>query len=133
MDADGAAADLAAVEHEIVGPGQGFARGGLDGSHLAGLGRGEGMVAGHPAFGLGVVFQQREIRDPDRGEAAFGDQVEAFAELQAQIAQGVVDHVGRAGLEKDNVADFKTERRRSGPGALRRLKTWQRATAIRLP
>ena len=61
------------------------------------------MVQRDKSLGLGIEFEHREIHHPQRLPSADG-QRQIGAELQAQRAEGVVDHPGLVGAEEDEVA-----------------------------
>jgi methyl coenzyme M reductase subunit C-like uncharacterized protein (methanogenesis marker protein 7) len=57
-----------------------------------------------PAVFVVVVFEHREIHHPQRRPGAAVDVALLVADLQAQRAQGVVDHLGLVGAEEHDVA-----------------------------
>ena len=83
MDAHRATANLRAVERQIVGIGQRATGIGAQCLRILVLGRGEGMVHGHPApLGL-IPFEHRKVDDPDRTPAGL-DEAQVRADAQTQ-------------------------------------------------
>ena len=103
MNTDGAAAHLVAIEHHIVGPGLGTGRISCHELHVAFHGSGKGMVAGNVAVLFLVVFEERELSDPEEVEAVLGDEIELLGNVHAQIAEGCVHHFRIACLEEEDV------------------------------
>ena len=66
VDTDGAAAQLQAVQHQVVGARQGLAGVFLDHGRIDVPRRGERVVQGVPAFFGIVVFEQGEVHHPQR-------------------------------------------------------------------
>ena len=64
------------------------------------------MMQGNVAFLVGIELHQRKVDDPDQREVFVRDQTELFAQVLAQIAQGVMDDLGAVGGEQNNVADL---------------------------
>ena len=106
VDADGTAADLVAVAHDVVRVGQGRARVGVEGVRELRLGRGERVVHGGPGarahgdvargHGVGRRLEHRRVHDPHerpvgvlRGHAVtgVGEQPAATADLHAGRTQ----------------------------------------------
>ena len=82
VDTDRPAADLRAVEHDVVGARAQRAR------ILEGAGRRrERVVQRVPALLVRVPLEHREVDDPQQLVAALGDQVVAARDLQPQLAQ----------------------------------------------
>ena len=65
VEPDGAAADLEAVEHEVVAVALHPARIGLRERHVLVVRPGEGVVRGRPAPRLLVVLEERRVHDPE--------------------------------------------------------------------
>jgi hypothetical protein len=111
MDTHRAAAHFPAVQRQVVGLGQALAGIGGHQDLVAVLGAGEGMVAGRPALVFLVVFEHREIDHPQRLPGLAVDVALFVAELAAQCAERIIDHLGLVGAEEDQVAGL-------GAGAL---------------
>ena len=112
VDTHRAAAHLPTVQHQVVGLGDAGARIGFQQVLVAVLGRGERVMQGHPALLVLVVLEHREVQHPQRLPAGL-EQAVALAEfgvadLHAQRADGVVDHLGTVGAEEDDVAVLGT-------------------------
>ncbi|MCY1351842.1 hypothetical protein D9M69_381190 [compost metagenome] len=105
VDTDGTATQLGAVQHHVVGAGQGCGRVGLQ-LFRAALGRGEGVVQRGQAAVV-VLFEHREVHDPHR-RPLLGEQLEVMADLDAQRAQGFADDLGAVGAEEHDVAILGT-------------------------
>ena len=138
MDADAAAADLPAVEHDVVGLGQHTARVALQLVPVLVARAGEGMMHGLPAFLLVVVLQQREVDHPAEGQQVRVDQVGALADLQAQVAQALRHHARLVGHDQDQVADLGPARAHDraqfvGRQELGHLRTQRLAGIVALP
>jgi hypothetical protein len=97
VDADGAAADLRAVQHEVVG-----ARAHLPRAREVAARGGERVVQRGPA--LVGLLEHREVDDPQDVVPALGDEPEAAAELQAQAAERGGRHLLGVGDEQEQVA-----------------------------
>ena len=106
MNADGAAANLVAVEHHVIGPGLGMGRIRSHQLKMPGHGRGKGMVAGHVAVLFLVVFKERELHNPEEVELVVVNKAHLFSDMDAQVAKGGVDHVRLACLEEENVPNL---------------------------
>ena len=65
---------------------------------------GERVVAGRPAFVLVVVFEHREIDDPQRRPLGAGEETFFVANLDAQRTEGVVDDFGLVRAKENQVA-----------------------------
>ena len=109
VDADAAAADLGAVQHDVIGLGPDLERIGLHELQVLVPGRGKGMVHGVVALLLGVPLHQREVRDPEEVELALVDQVQPLAHEQPQIAQRLGHDLRAVGDEHHEVAGFCRE------------------------
>ena len=81
-----AAAELRAVEHDVVGAGADLAGLGEHVLHVLVHRRGEGMVDGGVASAFVVPFKERELRDPEEAEA-FLDHAARAAELEAYLPE----------------------------------------------
>ncbi|MDT4782522.1 hypothetical protein FQZ97_147810 [compost metagenome] len=101
VDTDGAAAQFGAVQHHVVGAGQGHGRVGLQ-LFRGAVGRSERVVQGSQAAVV-VLFEHREVHHPHR-RPLLGEQLEVVADLDAQRAQGVADDLGLVGAEEHDVA-----------------------------
>ena len=64
VDSDAAAAQLDAVEHDVVGVGADTAGIALHTRKVLGFGRGKGMMHGIPATFVFVPLDQREVEPP---------------------------------------------------------------------
>ena len=118
VDTDRAAADFPAVQHHVVGLGEGLARIGFEEVLVAVLGAGERVMGSGVATVFLVVFEHREVDDPQRlpaGDRQAGLLAEfAVADLHAQRADGVVHDLLAVRAEEDDVAVL-------GAGALDQL------------
>ena len=65
------------------------------------------MMQRDVAFFLGIEFHQRKIDHPNEGVIFFWDQSELFAQMQAQIAERVMDDLGSVGREQYHVTDLR--------------------------
>ena len=106
VDAHRAAADLPAVQHDVVGLGERVRRVGREQVLVAVLRRGERMVARAPGLLLVVEFEHREVDDPQRLPAVLREAA-LVADLRAQRAERVVDDLLPVGAEEDEVADLR--------------------------
>ncbi len=75
VDTNAAAAELPAVEDDVVGLGQHLARIGLEQVQILFARRGERVVHRVPALLVGVPVEQREVGDPEQLPLAFRNQV----------------------------------------------------------
>ena len=143
VDPDRAAAELPAVEREVVlerprPAGRvlgrrvgGIAGGGHEQRLVLGQDAAERVVGGVPATVLGVPLVHREAVDPDVREHVRIGQAQPIAELDAQPAEDVGGDLGRVGDDQDQVAlrrpaaldDRALRRRRTG--------TWRSARGSR--
>ena len=82
VDPDAAAADLGAVEHQVVGPGPDLPRVGGQQGDVFLLGRGKGVVHGGKAVRLGVILQQGKVGDPGQAPGVLGDQPFPFGQIE---------------------------------------------------
>ncbi len=127
VDTDRPAADLDAVEHDVVAARAHRARV-LEGAQR----RGEGVVQRAPAL-LGLApLEHRRVDDPQRAVAALRHEVELAGELQPDLAERGGGDVGLVGHQQQQVADLAGElagdplalvvgeelRRRRAPGAV---------------
>src|SRR2546427_10778429 len=83
MDADRAAPDLLAIEHEVVRLGQGAAGIALEPRQVLVPRRGERVMDGLPAALVLVPFEGRKIDDPENGEALLRAQLVDLAQVRA--------------------------------------------------
>ncbi|MCU5786542.1 hypothetical protein B27N_01545 [Alcanivorax marinus] len=100
VDTDRAAAQLGAVEHHIVSPGQRPFRVALQFFRVA-LGHGERMVQRVVAAVL--LLEHGEVHHPQRRPVTLG-QAALVADLDAQGADRLVDDPGLVGAEEDQIA-----------------------------
>src|SRR5690606_27697456 len=103
VDTDRAAADLVAVEHEVVGTGLQPPRVRPQVGRRAGGGGGERVMQGRPALRGEVALEHREVDDPERPPALL-DQPPVLAELHAERSQRVVHDARLVGAEEHEVA-----------------------------
>lgn len=112
VDTDRTAAQLRAVEDQVVGVGQGRARVGVEGGQRLGGRGGERVVHRVPALELALVvldrLEHREVDDPEEGPLRLVDQLAAAADLQAGGAQQLLRGALLAGREEDRVAVLGT-------------------------
>ena len=103
-----AAAELDAVEHDVIGLRQALARIAFEPVLVAVLRRRERVMNRVPALGFIVVFEHREIDHPKRLPFALDQAVRlaelAVADLDAQRADGVVDNLRLVSAEEQQVA-----------------------------
>ena len=78
-----AAADLGAIQHHVVGLGEGLPRCGTQLRRVIALRGGEGMMHGDPALGLRIPLEHGEIHHPQWLPAA-ALQLLVLTHLQAQ-------------------------------------------------
>ena len=97
-------ADLIAVDGEVVGLGQARARIGVQQADVVVLGRGERVVAGVPTLLVFVVLEHREVDDPAWCPGAAVQMPLLVADLGAQGAERVVDHLGAVSAKEDQIA-----------------------------
>ena len=109
VDTDAAAADLAAVDDDVVR----LALDRLDRRAVAGaveLGqvgvqrRGERVVRAGEALLLLVVLEQREVHHPHPGELGRRRQLQVAGHLQPQLAEHLVNDLGLVGGEAEQIA-----------------------------
>ena len=103
-DADGAGAELGAVEGQVIGLGD----------HLAGVAleilqallarHGEGMVHRDPLAALLVLLNEREVHDPEEVIRVLRDQVELATQLQTQRTEHRERDAVLVGDDEDHVA-----------------------------
>ena len=65
VNTDGAGAELEAVHRDVVAVGADAGGVGEEVGHVSFVGRGEGMVGGHPLLERGVVLKHGKVSDPD--------------------------------------------------------------------
>ncbi len=108
VDADAAAAEFDAVEHDIVRDRADLGEfAGLERGHVLGLRAREGMMHGDPVVVLGRKCEQREIDDPQEVERIAGglDEPEQFRAAQAHAAEHFADGFQlRVRAEEEHVA-----------------------------
>ena len=98
VNTDRAAADFAAVEHHVVGPGQG--RGGVVERATR---CGKRMMQRLPALAFGTPPEHREVDNPYGPPRVF-EQIEVERHPVAQGSEGRVDRVDGVRAEEDHVA-----------------------------
>ena len=103
MDAHRAAADLGAIEHQVVCLGEGLARMRLEGGRIQIRGAGERVVHGGPALRLGVPLEHRKIDHPQGTPAGLGDP-EILTELDPQGAERIAHDFRAVGAEENQIA-----------------------------
>ena len=104
VDPERAAADLDAVQREVVGVGLGGTRIGRQQVLVAGTGTGERVMDGAEALLALVPLEHREVRDPAGQPEALVDQPELAAQMEAQVAEDARDHRRRRRTEHDRGA-----------------------------
>ena len=114
VDTDAAAADLGAVENDIIGLGLDLQGIGLQEPEVLVPGRGEGMVHGVVALLVGVPLDQRKVRDPEEVEFSLVDEVQPLAQEQTEMAQGLGNDLGTVRHEEHEVAGLCPEPRGDG-------------------
>ncbi len=122
VDAQRAAAQLQAVEHQVVGLGAGRGQGGGPlgriVAQVGAVGGAEGVVQGFEAVFAGVELKHREIHHPEEVPAVvvavLGHQAQLPRQVLAHPIEGLVDRGGVAGAEQQQGA-------RLGAGALQQL------------
>ena len=87
MNADTAAADFAAVQHEVVCLRAHVARVGLQFPHVLVMRRGERVMHRVIALLLGIPFQQGKVHNPREGILVWFQQPVLLREDQPQLAQ----------------------------------------------
>src|SRR5688500_15680054 len=97
MNTDAPAADLGAVEREIIGFGAHFCWLSIEQRQIFIEGRGKRMVQGNVTLFLGVIFHQGKVHYPSQRVFVIWDQTKLFTEMQAQIAESVIDSFSRIG------------------------------------
>ena len=113
MDTDRAAADLEAVEHEVVARAQDLARVALEQRHVLGARRGERVVRGDELVALLVVLEEREAGDPEEVPAApFGMRPSFWPRCRRSPPSTAFDQLGAAELEEQVVAGLGADARR---------------------
>ena len=112
MDTDTAAADLRAVQHDIISLCPHSARIRVDVRKILLLGHGERMMHGLvTAFLLGPL-QQREIRDPHKPVVRRIQQIHLAGQLHTQSAQHCPHHIIFIGSEQKQVSRLTLHGRR---------------------
>src|SRR6516165_5081876 len=110
MDAHRAAADLPAVEHNVVSLREGASRIGLEVLLVTLLRRGEWMMRGAPGLRLLVELEERKVDHPQRAPA-FLREPAIVTDLRAQCAQRIIYDLGPIGAEENQVAGLSTAAR----------------------
>ena len=103
VDPHGAAADLPAVQRDVVGLREHLAGIGVHERHVLVLRARERMVRRQPALAFLVVFVGGEVDHPARAPAGIGVAL-LVAHLRAQRAHRVVHHLAPVRAEEDHVA-----------------------------
>ena len=103
VDADGAAAHLEAVHHQVVGIAAAGERIALDLIQVLLQHMGEGMVLGSVLLLVLVVAEHGEVHHPQKRVALAGH-VQRIGHVQAQGGQHGVGDLGRIGREQQQVA-----------------------------
>jgi len=104
VDADAAAADLGAVQDEVVGPGPRLPGVRVQERQILRHGGGEGVVLGHESLFRVAVLEQRELDDPCERELIGLDEIEPAGHVDSQVRQRVIDDSRGVGDEDDQVA-----------------------------
>ena len=113
VDADGPAAHLGAVQHQVVGAGEQVPGVRADLLGPVGLRRREGVVGRVPAALLLVALEHGEVDDPQRAPAVLHEP-QVLADPQAQRPQGLVDDRGPVRPEEQHVAVLGARAREYG-------------------
>ena len=107
VDTHRAAAEFPTVEHHVVGLGNALTRVGVHVVLVAVFRRGERVVRGVPALAVLVVLEHRKVHHPQRCpnvvEQSMAAAEIAVADLHAQRADGVVDHLFLVGAEEQQI------------------------------
>src|SRR4051794_8569971 len=115
MDTDRAASDFAAIQHDVVGVGEGVARVILKSIGELRLRRRERMVYRRPST-VAVRLEHRSVDDPDELPAADVDQAAAQSDLEPRRAKQRLRLPRLAGREEDCVTRARTGRlSKAGP------------------
>ena len=107
-DADAAAADLAAVDDEVVGARSHRERVGLEEVEIVGVDHRERVMRGADLAGLVAALEHRELGDPEHVDARVVVQAARPTEVVAQRAERGVHHARTVGDHEDAVADLGT-------------------------
>ena len=91
VDTNTAAADLAPIQHHVVGLRPDFQRIGLEQRQVFIQRRSKWMVHGHIAFLLVIVIQQGKIDHPQRPPCGGVDQIEFFSQEQPNPSHHIVN------------------------------------------
>ena len=105
MNSDRSTADLAAVEHQIVGLGPHRAGIGFEPFEIFVGGRSERVMKRIPAAVIGVILEHREIDHPEQAICLFVDQFLALPDLEPHRAQARADGIEFASDHQYRVAD----------------------------
>ncbi len=108
VDADAAAADLPAVEDDIIGLGPHTAGIALQNGPIRVLGAGEGVMHRGPAALALVVLHQGEVDHPAEGQLRGVHHPRAPADLQTQGAEAGGHHAGLVRHQQDHVPHLGT-------------------------
>ena len=109
VNADGAAADFAAVEDKIISPAADFERLGFEQSKVFVKRRSEGMMHRSVAFALAVELDQREISNPEEIIDIAVHQAKPSAQLKAQLGEHLIDHRRAVCAEENQIARLGVE------------------------
>lgn len=93
MDTNGAAAQLDAVEHQVIGLGPNPGRISGQVGQILRVGHGEGVMHGDIALLLLGIFKLRKVRNEKETVVILGPQPQPVAQIQPQAAQGAA-HAG---------------------------------------
>src|SRR5215475_7214776 len=107
VDSDRAAAQLGAVEDQVVGLGAHRTRIAFELVQVIVDRRGERVVHRVPSLVVFVVFEHREVDDPEQAVLALVDQFFDAAHFQPHLAERVADHVPLASDHQDRVTRFR--------------------------
>ena len=109
VDADAAAAELGAVEHDVVGLRAHLFGIAVEQRHVFGLGRGERVVHADEAAFV-VAFHQRKIDDPRELVDVRRDDAGVRAGQQADAAEDRQDLLGLVGAKQHEIAGLDVQR-----------------------
>src|ERR1043166_8208481 len=102
-----AAADFPPVQHHIVCLGMRFAGIGIEQILVPVERRSKRMMHRIPALRILIPLEHRKVEYPQRPPARLGIAL-LVADLDAQGAERIVDHLGAAGAEEDQIAALRT-------------------------
>ena len=119
VDTDGAAADLVAVAHDVVGVGQRGTRVLVEGVQELRLRGGECVVHGSPCgvaeghvtlcAGVGCRLEHRRVNDPGEGPLVVVNESQLLGNLAACRTQQAAGRLGVTGCEEDAVARLRAD------------------------